>query len=214
MMKAYFAGVPVFFRPFWMVYGFLAAVIILTYFRICTFTCKLRIEGVEFLTMYPAVIRAQWHQTFMGSMLFRASYRRDVWINHPLTYMIPWYFIAKMVGIHRMIPGSTGHSGREAAEALVEELKRGTVSTNITPDGPGGPSRVLKKGVLHIAEQSGLPILPIRITMTNGLVTPSWDQKILPLPFVTSVLIQFQKPIFVTADNRTEMEAHIQHALG
>ena len=66
---------------------------------------------------------------------------------------------------------------------LANRLKTQGASTLITPDGPAGPLRQLKKGVLHIAQQSGLAVVPIRFRASRTLVMNSWDNKPLPLPF-------------------------------
>lgn len=53
----------------------------------------------------------------------------------------------------------------------------------IAPDGPSGPARVLKKGVLQLALKSGTPIVPLTITASRFIAWPSWDSKRFPLPF-------------------------------
>ncbi len=102
----------------------------------------------------------------------------------------------------RVLLGSGGEEGRKAANELVELLRRGW-STVISPDGPYGPQRVLKKGVLHIALQSGVPILPVRFIVPRTFALPSWDRKLLPLPF-SIVTVVFEEPITVRESNFEE----------
>ena len=51
-------------------------------------------------------------------------------------------------------------------DLIVEFLKRG-YSTVIMPDGPNGPSQVIKNGVLHMSQQSGVPIVPVKYTVSK-----------------------------------------------
>ena len=57
----------------------------------------------------------------------------------------------------------------------------------ITPDGPRGPRRELKPGVVMIASQSGLPIVPVGIGFVRAWRFGSWDRFALPLPGSTLV---------------------------
>ena len=105
----------------------------------------------------------------------------------------------RLCGIDRVVLGSTGHGGRAAAEQLVRELRDGR-STGIAPDGPGGPARVPKRGVFHIAAQTGLPIVPLRFTLSRAWHLPTWDRKRLPQPFST-IHVRFGEPIYVDERN-------------
>src|SRR4051794_35178040 len=79
-------------------------------------------------------------------------------------------------GLKRLLQGSSGCEGRQAVNELASLVRRGW-STTISPDGPLGPPRTLKKGVLHIAAQSGVPIVPLTISATRFISVPSWDGK-------------------------------------
>ena len=57
-----------------------------------------------------------------------------------------------------------------------------------------------KRGVGHIAAQAGVPIVPLRFTLSRALELPTWDRKRLPLPFST-ITLRFGRPIVVDAGN-------------
>ena len=114
--------------------------------------------------------------------------------------------------MRRLIPSSTGNGRREAAEEIVTYLESG-FSTFITPDGPSGPARKLKKGVLHMALQSGVPIVPLRVTATRCLRNKSWDRIKQPLPFST-IHVAVGPPIDVTTSTFDESIEVLTHALG
>lgn len=70
-------------------------------------------------------------------------------------------------------------------------------STIISPDGPSGPARTLKKGVLHIALESQVPIVPVQLRAERALRLPSWDRKPIPLP-LSRISVVFDEPVTVT----------------
>ena len=56
-----------------------------------------------------------------------------------------------------------GSSSRGASAVLREMIRRARAGSNIvfTPDGPTGPARVAKDGVVFAAQATGLPVFPI-----------------------------------------------------
>ena len=51
-------------------------------------------------------------------------------------------------------------------------------------DGPVGPHRVAKPGVLIVARESGLPVLPWAVAVRPPLrLERRWDRQLVPLPF-------------------------------
>ena len=55
--------------------------------------------------------------------------------------------------------GSATRGGAEAFRKLVRALKEGR-NVVVTPDGPKGPSRRVKSGVIELSRLSGMPIVP------------------------------------------------------
>jgi lysophospholipid acyltransferase (LPLAT)-like uncharacterized protein len=74
-----------------------------------------------------------------------------------------------------------------------------TAHLGITPDGPRGPRRELKAGVVMIASQSGLAIVPTGIGFVRAWRFASWDRFALPCPGSIMVGV-VGKPIFVPRD--------------
>jgi hypothetical protein len=114
-------------------------------------------------------------------------------MQHLFWFMKPIHLLVRLVGVRKIVLGSSGHEGIKAADELVEFLKQG-FSTVMFPDGPVGPPRVAKKGVLHISRQSGVPIVPVRFHVRRRLHLPTWDRKTLPLPF-GRIEVEFRKPL-------------------
>jgi lysophospholipid acyltransferase (LPLAT)-like uncharacterized protein len=111
--------------------------------------------------------------------------------------MKPVHVALRLVGIQLLL-GSSGEEGREAARELVTRLRRGS-STAISPDGPHGPCRVLKKGVLHLSRDSGVPILPLHLSV-NRAIRIGWDRKAIPFPW-SRITVSYGPSITVTEDD-------------
>ena len=90
----------------------------------------------------------------------------QAWMQHPVWYMKPIHVLLRLMGVKKIILGSSGHSGRDAADLLVDYLRLG-YSTVINPDGPDGPALVLKKGILHLSLKSKVPIVPLRFSSSK-----------------------------------------------
>ncbi len=116
------------------------------------------------------------------------------------------------MGVERIILGSSGHSGRKSSDQLVECLKRG-YSNVVLPDGPNGPPFILKKGILHMSMQSGVPIVAMQFIASKFIELNTWDRKKLSYPFST-IKMKFGNPIQVTIDNFDEAYMIITEALG
>ena len=91
--------------------------------------------------------------------------------------------------------GSSTRGGREGFVELVRCAEQGR-SLTITPDGPRGPARIVKPGLVHLASRTGLPVLPVASAARRAWVMPSWDGFRVPWPFAV-VRIAYGDPIQV-----------------
>lgn len=180
-------------------------------FRVCGAWSRVRIVG-----RFPdhGCIWGLWHEQMYPLLSsFRRLTGRHVWMIHPSLSMVPATVLFRWVGVDLFVLGSTGHGGRAAADQLAEHLKSGC-STLLAVDGPSGPPRVMKSGILHLAAQSGVPIVPIRISTSRQWVIPwTWDGKRVPLPFGT-ITVHLGAPIFVDRNNPEESREEVRVALG
>ena len=143
------------------------------------------------------------------AVLDRAS---QAWMQHPVWYMKPIHVLLRLMGVKKIILGSTGHSGRDAAELLADDLRKG-YSTVLNPDGPHGPAFVLKKGILHLSLKSGVPVVALRFSSSSFHELKTWDRKKFACPFST-IEIKFGTPIHVTNDNFEYAHDLIERELG
>jgi len=191
-------NVPALWRPFWLAYSWLVGIGFWWVWNLLIFTCRIRFEGEQNRVGSENHIYSLWHESwFLYFAAFARSHRRHVWLQHPDAYMKPIHVALRLSGI-RILLGSGGEEGREAARELVTCLRRGS-STAISPDGPHGPCRVLKKGVLHLSRDSGIPILPLRLSASR-VIHAGWDRKAIPFPW-SKITVVYGPPITVTEDN-------------
>ncbi len=85
---------------------------------------------------------------------------------------------------------------------LAKKLARGADSA-ITPDGPQGPRYHVQMGIIHLAERSGCPIIPLTYSASMKWVLKSWDGFLIPCPFARTVLI-YGNPLEVSQDSNLE----------
>ena len=82
-------------------------------------------------------------------------------------------------------------------------MARSGSSVAFTPDGPRGPARVVKDGMIHAARSTGLPIIPLAFAAARFKRLRSWDRMIVPLPF-SRALFLYGEPIAVPRDADVE----------
>lgn len=79
------------------------------------------------------------------------------------------------------VRGSSSRNGAEAAMEMCSILGRGSCA--ITPDGPRGPAKTVKPGVLRIAARTGVPITAMGVAAWPRIRLSSWDGFLIPLPW-------------------------------
>ena len=106
----------------------------------------------------PQYILTFWHSHLL--LMLHARYRR------PISALVSQSKDGEMIARvfkHYGVDSSRGSSTRGGAAGFRDLLRRVRSGHNIaiTPDGPRGPARVVKDGVIHAAQATGLPIMPV-----------------------------------------------------
>jgi lysophospholipid acyltransferase (LPLAT)-like uncharacterized protein len=96
---------------------------------------------------------------------------------------------------YRSLHGSSTRGGARALLGAVRELQAGR-AVAFTPDGPRGPRRELKPGVVVAAQRGGAPIVPLHAEADWAWRLHSWDRFMIPKP-VSRVWITYGKPFDV-----------------
>ena len=128
------------------------------------------------------VIYALWHCQVFFMPLLRRYERR------PLAVLLSQHRDARIVGVAaqlrgvQLVKGSSTRGGSQAYRQLLARLRQGQ-SVCVTPDGPKGPARQVKSGVIQLSRRSGCVVVPVAWAATRKRQLRSWDRTVLPLPF-------------------------------
>jgi len=144
---------------------------------------------------------ALWHQNLIGAILSH--------IGEKFTMVISESKDGELVAVtcekfgHLPARGSSTRGGKKALIDIVKNIKRGYPGA-LTVDGPKGPAKVVKGGIVEIARLSETCILPLSPYPSKyWSFSKSWDQFRVPKPFSTIVVV-IGEPIEVNPDLKRE----------
>jgi hypothetical protein len=187
--------------------GQLAALLL----RLLGSTWRVRIEGPDPLVPgHAPVVAAFWHRNVLiASHHYRnrgfsaaVSRSRD---GDRITALL------RALGYRQPPRGSSTRGGAAALRELFRQVRAGT-TVSIQPDGPQGPPRVAKIGVVTLARLTRRPITPVSFSARPCIRFRSWDGTLLPLPFAR-VLCRYGEPIAVPVDADDAAEELARQAL-
>ncbi len=178
-------------------------------------TWRLEVVGEEHVRALRAqrrpVLFAVWHQQLLIPLWHRRGER-----------------IALLVSGHRdgrrladaarrwgydIVFGSSTRGGTSGLRRIVRRLREGS-DVGFAPDGPRGPARVAKPGVLLAARHGGAAIVPVAASAAASWHLASWDAFEIPRPWSTIRLV-YGPPLDVTAKplaERARLERALAHA--
>lgn len=149
-------------------------------------------------------IMLMWHEELFP-ILKRASHQNWAVIISPSK---DGDYLSKLLSSwdFRILRGSAStHS--KAVKVLRETIKiakNNKITLGI--DGPRGPRREIKIGMLLAAQKTGVPIYLARISAKGFRFKRAWDKSLIPYPFSKIKLIQ-SDPIYIDKDlGRKELE--------
>ncbi len=173
-------------------------------------------------------IGACWHHRLAGLLIASREVFHRSWASPRTFAMISASNDGELVarifrdGGGSCVRGSASRGGANALRSGLAELERGGM-VFLTPDGPRGPAKSVKEGVVELARHSGKPVVPFTVRFRTCVrFEGSWDRFELPLP-VGGMTVCLGEPIFVhpeeerkrAADQiRAGMEANTERADG
>lgn len=93
---------------------------------------------------------------------------------------------------YRAVRGSSSRGAARALLGAVRELRAGR-AVAFTPDGPRGPRRELKPGVVAAAQRGGGVIVPIHARADRAWRLDSWDRFLIPKP-AARITVTYGRP--------------------
>lgn len=183
---------------------------IFAYYIVRFYFLTIRIESINEDTVQQhlkngnKMIAALWHQRIIAVIGYAkrfGGYRPSVMISKSRDGDLIADIYSRLK--FRPVRGSTSHGGKEALAAMVDDLRDHPFAVHVL-DGPKGPRGVVKPGVIAMAKQSGVPIVPVYISMSRAWILRSWDHCLIPKPF-SKVLIRWDCPRAISShiDERT-----------
>jgi len=176
-----------------------AAVVLL---RLLFFTCRVRVEALEpGSSAYEPTgdrrfLYSIWHDQLLMT-IFSGRPRQMAGLvsaHQDGSYLAD---ALRLVGI-RAVRGSTRRGGDRALRELLSAVHDWHVA--ITPDGPRGPRREVKPGIIFLASRTGRDIIPTaHVCRRCWRVPGSWTDMMIPKPF-TRVLVLGGPAFRVPAD--------------
>jgi lysophospholipid acyltransferase (LPLAT)-like uncharacterized protein len=156
-------------------------------------TLRVQFEGMEKIQKHlengGRIIISSWHQRFFGGFFLPRIFKRSPCIM--ISRSRDGDFISRVVQHIGWIPvrGSSSRGGKEALQVMVQGVIEHRIGGHIV-DGPTGPPRVIKPGLILLARSTGAVICPGIVSYENAWIMNSWDHFMVPKPF-SRVLFRF-----------------------
>ena len=103
----------------------------------------------------------------------------------------------------KMLRGSSSKGGSKIFVEIVKKLRNPPCLVGITPDGPTGPEKIPKPGVIKAAQKTGALIIPISSISTKHWKIKNWHTFFLEKPF-GKIYLQYGSPIQFNLDDDFE----------
>jgi hypothetical protein len=191
--------------------AFLAGRIAALFLRTLGATWRISVEGPDPFSTGPGPhLAAFWHR----NALIAAFVFRNRGFGVPVSRSRDGDLITQLLlGLGYRMParGSSSRGGAAALRALMRMIEQG-ITISIQTDGPRGPARVSKHGMVSLARRTGRPISPLAFSARPCMRFRSWDGTLLPLPFAR-VLCSYGPEILVPHDAEPRDEETIRGEL-
>lgn len=149
-------------------------------------------------------IYAIWH----GEQFLPCFHHRNQWVAIMSSLSRDGEIQAGILG-HFRYSVVRGSSTRGSQRALVEMIRlvRTGHGAAFAVDGPKGPLKEVKSGVVYIAQKTGRPLIPVSCAAKKYITAKkAWDKYELPLPFSKAVAV-YGMPVFVKPEDDIEEKA-------
>lgn len=140
---------------------------------------------IVYLLWHEVLLPLLWHHRRQGVVIVVSENRDGQYLSD----------FARVLG-YRSVRGSSSRGAARALLGAVRELQSG-YSVAFTPDGPRGPRRELKPGVVAAAQRGGAVIVPVHARADRAWRLNSWDRFLIPKP-AARVTVSYGRPFEVS----------------
>jgi lysophospholipid acyltransferase (LPLAT)-like uncharacterized protein len=186
--------------------GFAGALLL----RLLGATWRVRIAGEDPFSRGGPLVAAAWHR----GLLIAAYCWRNRGLVIPISQSRDGDLADSVLRHLGFAASARGSSSRGATSLLRSLIRRASAGEPVgfLPDGPRGPARAAKPGVIALAA----PLVPVGISASPSKRFGSWDRAMLPLPFAR-VTCRYGEPIRVpkkaTKDVLEELRGELEETL-
>lgn len=157
-------------------------------------------EGIPFILLF-------WHgEIFVGAWMLRRLASAGARITYIISPSKDGEFAVRLVNRvgGQVVRGSATRSGVKALRGLYRAITREKGSPVMLPDGPRGPRRQCKEGVLLLSQLAQAPIIPMGISARPAWHLKTWDRLLIPPPFA-GINIRFAPSFVVPKDESIDL---------
>ena len=113
----------------------------------------------------------------------------------------------------KLLRGSSSDRGKEVFKEMITVLSTPGEVIAMTPDGPKGPAKIPKAGVIRAAQKSGAVVIPAIGQAKRRWGFTNWDTFYVAKPFSKIVLHYGAPLVFNKTDDFQECTDRLKHAL-
>ena len=176
--------------------------IVLFLIKVFGLTYRMKVTGQENIDTarqndLKAFSLSIWHENIVSGLLELGGKGIGVMISQSKDgEMINW--VAERFGM-LTYRGSSSKGGSRALADMMIAIKKGA-NLVLTVDGPRGPRRKVKRGIIEIAYKTKTPIVPFVVVPKNAWIfNKSWDHFNIPKPF-SKIICHYGEPIYITEE--------------
>lgn len=165
--------------------------------RLLGATWRFQLIGEDLFAKGAVRLGALWHR----DAVMAGYYFRDQHVMLPVSLSRDGDLFDVALRCMGYAPSARGSSSR-GATGVLRQLMRGLRAgfrVAVLPDGPHGPPRCAKPGVIALASACGVPIVPVAFAGRPALPSRNWDRTSIPLPFAR-VVCAYGEPLAVPRD--------------
>jgi lysophospholipid acyltransferase (LPLAT)-like uncharacterized protein len=155
-------------------------------------------HGFACMLWHEALLPLLWHHRSAKAVIVVSQARDGQYLSD----------FAVSIG-YRLVRGSSTRGALGALLSAARELEGGAIVA-MTPDGPRGPRRQMKPGILAAAQRAGVPVLPVHGEADRAWRLSSWDRFAVPKPFAR-VRVAYGMPLEI-GPGETELTAALARA--
>ena len=173
------------------------------YLRTCKVELVVSQEVLDLAVSGRPILYTTWHCHLLFPLFYGRHYYEHL---PPLVVMASpsrdGEFISQVArGMGFIVcPGSRRKGGVQALQKMSAYFREGH-SGGLIADGSRGPAREAQKGVLFLAREAQVPIIPLAVAASRKLTFNSWDRFQLPLPCSRLALLAGD-PLWVRPEDR------------